>query len=529
MSAAPGEGSGIDGSVVAPVRILVVGGGAREHALVWRLAGEPGVERVIVAPGNDAIAMLPRVECRTDVRATHGPEVAALAAREAVDLAVIGPEAPLAAGVADALVDAGIPTFGPTAAAARIEASKSFCRTIADEAGIRMARGASFADAGAARAYARELAATGAGVVVKADGLMAGKGVRVCADAADALDAIEAIAAAVAAAGAAGAIAAAVAAAGAAGALAAAATAGAAGALAAATDRRAIAPTAGAAEPNLVIEERLVGPEASVIALCDGRVALALPAARDHKRLGDGDTGPNTGGMGAYAPLADLDDAAIAAIVRAFHEPVLAALARRGTPFRGALYAGLIFTADGPVLLEFNARFGDPETQVLLPLLERSLGALLAGAARGRLAETARAHGIAGSVLPSDIAAAVGIVLASAGYPDAPRGGDVISGLDAARDAGALVFHAATERDASGAWRTRGGRALTVVGIGPEVAEARAVAERAVGLIAFAGMQRRHDIAADPPVAAAAMVPATAPVAAAAPAAARPAALPASP
>jgi phosphoribosylamine--glycine ligase len=367
---------------------------------------------------------------------------------------------------------------------------------IAHEAGIRMARGASFVDAGVARAYARELAATGAGVVVKADGLMAGKGVRVCADAADALDAIAALVAAAAA--------------------------------GAAADRRAEAPASGAAEPLLVIEERLVGPEASVIALCDGRVALALPAARDHKRLGDGDTGPNTGGMGAYAPLADLDDAAVAEIVRAFHEPALAALARRGTPFRGALYAGLILTADGPVLLEFNARFGDPETQVLLPLLERSLGALLAGAAGGRLAETARAHGIAGPVLPSDVAAAVGIVLASAGYPDAPRGGDVIAGLDAARDAGALVFHAATERDASGAWRTRGGRALTVVGLGPEVAEARAVAERAVGLIAFTGMQRRHDIAADPPVAAAAMVPATAPVAAAAPAAARPAALPAS-
>jgi len=465
MSIARGEGIDAGGSVGAPARILVVGGGAREHALAWRLAGEPGVDRVVVAPGNDAIATLPGVECRPGTRATHGPEVAALAARESVDLAVVGPEAPLAAGVADALASAGIATFGPTAAAARVEASKSFCRAIAAEAGVRMARGASFADPEAARAYATELAATGAGVVVKADGLMAGKGVRVCADAADAADAIRTFVSV------------------------------GPGGYAAGSGGSA----AGAAEPLLVIEERLVGPEASVIALCDGRVAIALPAARDHKRLGDRDIGPNTGGMGAYAPLPDLDDDAVAAIVAAFHEPALAALARRGTPFRGALYAGLILTDDGPVLLEFNARFGDPETQVLLPLLERPLGPFLAAAARSRLAATARAHGVTGVVLPANGAAAVGIVLASAGYPDAPRSGDEITGLDAARDAGALVFHAGTERDASGTWRTRGGRALTVVGVGPEIAEARAVAERAADLISFAGMQRRRDIAGPPP------------------------------
>jgi phosphoribosylamine--glycine ligase len=475
MSATPGEGSAADGAVPTPACILLVGGGAREHALAWRLAGEPGVERVVVAPGNDAMAALPRVECRPDVRVTHGPEVAALATREAADLAVIGPEAPLAAGVADALASAGIAVFGPTAAAARIEASKSFCRAIAEEAGVRMARGAAFADARAAQAYATGLAAGGAGVVVKADGLMAGKGVRVCRDASEAAAAIAELTAAA----------------------------------ASARETSAGDPVGTAGEAPIVVEARLVGPEASVIALCDGRVALALPAARDHKRLGDGDTGPNTGGMGAYAPLADLDDPAIAAIVAAFHAPVLAALARRGTPFRGALYAGLILTADGPVLLEFNARFGDPETQVLVPLLERPLAPLLAGAARGLLAETARAHGIAGPVLPSDVATAVGIVLASAGYPDAPRGGDAIAGLDAARDAGALVFHAATDRDASGTWRTRGGRALTVVGLGPEIAEARDVAEHAAALISFDGMQRRRDIAADPPLAPAAPVAAS--------------------
>ena len=466
MSGAPGPSTGAGASVDMPARVLVVGAGAREHALVWRLASEAGIESLIVAPGSDAIAMIAGVTCRPEVRATSGPEVAALAAREEVDLVVVGPEAPLAAGVADALAAAGIATFGPTAAAARIEASKSFCRAIADDAGIRMARGASFADPDAARAFAADLASSGAGVVVKADGLMAGKGVRVCVDADDAADAIR-------------------------------------------TFADAAAPTAaGPREPLLVVEERLVGREASVIALCDGRVALALPAARDHKRLGDGDTGPNTGGMGAYTPLPDLDDDAVAGIVRTFHEPALAALARRGTPFRGALYAGLMLTEDGPVLLEFNARFGDPETQVLLPLLERPLGPLLAAAARGHLPEMAAALGITGVVLPSDAVAAVGIVLASAGYPEAPRGGDEIHGLAAARAAGALVFHAGTERDASGAWRTRGGRVVTVVGLGPEIPSARAVAERAADLIGFAGMRRRRDIAAvtPPPGAAAGSV-----------------------
>ncbi len=458
-----GAGAGA-GAGAAPARVLIVGGGAREHALAWLLASEPGVERVVVAPGSDAIGEVTgvdcRVECRPAIRPTHGPEVAALAVREAVDLAVIGPEAPLAAGVADALLAAGIATFGPTAAAARIEASKSFCRAIADDAGIRMARGAAFTDLRAAMAFARGLASGGAGVVVKADGLMAGKGVRICTDAADAEDAIRTFAAASAAAG------------------------------------SAAADGGEAGEPLVVVEERLAGREASVIALCDGRVALALPAARDHKRLGDDDTGPNTGGMGAYAPLPDLDDAAVAEIVRTFHEPALAALARRGTPFRGALYAGLMLTEDGPILLEFNARFGDPETQVLLPLLERPLGPLLAAAARGRLAEAARALGTAGHVVPAEGAATVGIVLASAGYPELPRSGDEIHGVDAARATGALVFHAGTERDASGAWRTRGGRILTVVGVGSAIAAARALAEQAADLVDFAGVQRRRDIAA---------------------------------
>ncbi len=444
-----------------PRRILVVGGGAREHALAWRLAGEHGVASVLVAPGNDAIATVPRVTC-VPARPSHGPEIAALAAREDVDLAVVGPEAPLAAGVADALRAAGVPTFGPSAAAARIETSKAFCREVADAAGIRMARGAAFTGAAEARALAAELARDGRGVVVKADGLMAGKGVFVCDDAAEAAAAVG-------------------------------------GLLARTTDDEG---------PVVVVEERLSGREASVIAVCDGTVALPLPAARDHKRIGDGDTGPNTGGMGAYAPIPDLDDAAVARIVREFHMPALAELARRGTPFVGALYAGLMLTADGPVLLEFNARFGDPEVQVLLPLIATPLAPVLLAAALGRLDRAAvgaspapgAAAGPAAPAGPAaivaDDAAAVGIVLASDGYPEAPVGGDEIHGLDAATAAGALLFHAGTERGADGAWRTKGGRAITVVGVGPELATARDVAERAAARISFRGLRRRHDIAA---------------------------------
>jgi len=373
--------------------------------------------------------------------------------------------APMAAGVADALASAGVNVFGPTAAAARIESSKSFCRSVAEEAGVRVARGAAFGarDEAAALAFAADLDRSGARVVVKADGLMAGKGVTVCDDLPAAREAIAAIYAQERAHG-------------------------------RSAERRS-GPGA-PDEPVLVLEERLEGLEASVIALCDGVDAVALPAARDHKRLGDADVGPNTGGMGAYAPVPDLPDAAVAAVVEAFHRPVLAALASRGTPFRGALYAGLMLTVDGPVLLEFNARFGDPEAQVLLPLPDAPLGPLLLAAARGRLGAAARDLGLDIPVVRMQEVAAVGIVLASAGYPEAPRSGDVIEGLQAAASSGALVFHAATRRDAGGTWRTSGGRALTVVGLGSDLAGARVVAERAADLVRFDGMRRRRDIAA---------------------------------
>ena len=430
-----------------PTRILIVGGGGREHALAWRLSVEPGVNTVFVAPGSDAMAAEPRVQRVADVDPLDGAAVVAAARAVAAELVVIGPEAPLAAGVADALEAAGIAVFGPNAAAARIEASKSFCHEIAAAAGVPMARSGTFglatdADAGA---FARELAADGRGIVVKADGLAAGKGVTVCDTLDEALRAID----------------------------------------------------IAARDGVVLVEERLEGREASVIALCDGRDALALPIARDHKRLGDGDTGPNTGGMGAYSPLPDLPDTDADALVARFHRPILAELVRRGTPFRGALYAGLMLTADGPVLLECNARFGDPETQAILPRLAAPLGPLLLAAARGRLLEAARPLGFEGSRIPALPIATVGIVLAAAGYPETPRHDDRITGLDRVREAGTLVFHSGTLADGAGGYRTAGGRILTVVGRGRDLDAARAQAEAAIDLIAFDGLQRRHDIGAE--------------------------------
>ncbi len=432
-------------SLVQPTRILVVGSGAREHALAWKLANDPGVNEVAVAPGSDGIAAEARVRRLAGVDPLDPASVEDAARARAAELVVVGPEAPLAAGVADRLTQAGIPVFGPTAAAARIEVSKRFCREVAAAAGVPTAAGRSFGPSEriAALAYARELAASGrGGVVIKADGLAGGKGVVVCGGPDEAEDALAALAGAV------------------------------------------------------VVEERLVGREASVIALCDGTEALALPIARDHKRLADGDRGPNTGGMGAYSPLPDLPDEAAEEIVERVHRPVLAELARRGTPFRGALYAGLMLTADGPRLLEFNARLGDPETQVLLPRLGVALGPLLLAAARGELADAGRALGLRGRRLPVVPGAAVAIVLAAPGYPGAPRTGGAITGLDA-DGSGALVFHAATARDPDGTWRTAGGRVLSVVGQGADVAGARTVAEAGAGAISFAGLQRRGDIGLD--------------------------------
>ncbi len=458
-----------------PTRILIVGGGGREHALAWKLAAEPGVNEVFVAPGSAAIGTVPRVTCLPDVDPLDPAGVVAAAQATAAELVVVGPEAPLAAGVADACAAAGILVFGPSRAAARIETSKAFCHEVAAAAGVRMARARPFADLEPARTFAVELAAAGDGLVVKADGLAAGKGVTVCASLADAEAALAAI-------------------------------------FAGPPPSAGLVPAVGPAlelvslpGPRVVLEERLSGLEASVIALCDGREALALPAARDHKRLADGDTGPNTGGMGAYSPLPDLPDELVEAIVATVHRPILAELARRGSPFRGALYAGLILTDDGPVLLECNARFGDPEAQVILPRLALPLGPLLRAAAGRELAAAAADRGLArqgSSLLPVLPGATVGIVLASAGYPGAPRRGDEIHGLTPAGRSGidgGLVFHSGTALAPDGGFRTDGGRVLTVVGQGPDLSSARAAAEALAESIEFEGRQRRHDIGADAP------------------------------
>jgi len=445
---------------VMPTRILLIGGGGREHALAWKLAAEPGVNQVIAAPGSEAIAVERRVRRVAEVESSDGPAIVDLARREAVELAVVGPEAPLAAGVADALRAAGVPTFGPSQVAARIESSKAFCRDVAAAAGVRMARGAAYSALEPALAAAAALADHG-GVVIKADGLASGKGVTVCDGAGEAEEALRAIFAA--------------------------------------ADARNGGPAAGS--PRVIVEERLSGREASLIALCDGRDAVALPAARDHKRLLDGDRGPNTGGMGAYSPLPDVSDALAREILDRFHRPLLAKLARRGAPFVGALYAGLILTADGPVLLECNARFGDPETQVILPRLPLPLGPLLLAAATGRLGSAVRALGIGDGLLPASSSATVGILLAGGRYPIAPAQGDPIAGLAEAAGLGALVFHAGTRRAAGGGYETNGGRILTVVGRGPDLPSARRAAERAAEAIAFPGCCRRRDIAADLPAA----------------------------
>ncbi len=418
------------------MNILVVGAGARQHALAWKLAAEPGVERVIAAPGNTLMSDV--AELRADVAGNDIDALVELAAKQRVDLVVVGPEDPLVAGLADRLADAGIPCFGPSAAAARLEGSKAFARHICDAAGVPMARGRVFDEAGMAIAFAEDL---GGRVVVKADGLAGGKGVAMCASLDDAERAI----------------------------------------YDALVDER-----FGDAGSRVVVEEWLDGVEASVIALCDGSRYVLLPPARDHKRAFEGDAGPNTGGMGAISPVLELDDAALAQLGRAIVAPVLDEMARRGTPFRGALFCGLMLTADGPRVLEFNVRFGDPEAQAILPRLTAPLAPLLRKCADGRLT--------AADVLPAEPGATVALFLAADGYPDTPRTGDVIRGVDAARTAGAMVFGAGVARDANGDLVTAGGRVLTVVGRGATVEAAAEHAYAAAALIDYEGKWLRRDI-----------------------------------
>jgi phosphoribosylamine--glycine ligase len=404
----------------------VVGGGGREHALALALSRDPSVTEVHAAPGNPGIAAVATLH---EVDPLDGDAVAGLAVDLGVDLVVVGPEAPLVAGVADAVRARGISCFGPSAEAARLEGSKAFAKEVMAAAGVptAMARVCTTPEQAA-----EALDAFGAPYVVKDDGLAAGKGVVV-------------------------------------------------------TDDRDAALAHAAGCERVVVEEFLDGPEVSLFAITDGTTVYPLQPAQDFKRIHDGDRGPNTGGMGAYTPLPWAPEGLVDDVLARVLQPTVDELARRGTPFAGLLYAGLALTGRGVRVVEFNARFGDPETQPLLALLESPLGVLLKAAADGRLDQVEPPRFRAG--------AAVGVVLASAGYPASSHSGDVIEGTEAAEQAGCAVVHAGTARSADGALVTAGGRVLAVVGTGDDLASARAAAYRGVDAITFDGMQHRTDIA----------------------------------
>ena len=401
------------------MNILILGGGGREHALAWAVLQNPKCDRLIVAPGNAGIDKI--AECAAlDIE--DGEAVVGFAAEESIDFVIIGPEAPLAAGVSDALVAAGILVFGPSQAAARLEASKAFTKEICDACGAPTAAWARFTDAAAARAYA---SAQGAPIVVKADGLAAGKGVVVAETLDQALAAIDDI----------------------------------------------LGGAFGAAGAEVVIEEFMTGEEASFFVLCDGQDVLPIGTAQDHKRIGDGDTGPNTGGMGAYSPAPILSDAVATLALEQIVKPTIAEMTRRGTPYRGVLYAGLMIADGQPRLVEYNARFGDPECQVLMMRLGGQALDLMLACAEGRLAEMAvnwaEDH-------------AMTVVMAAKGYPGSYTKGSVIGGLDAMPETShQMVFHAGTKAE-DGTIRANGGRVLNVTARGATLAEAR---DRAYGMV----------------------------------------------
>jgi phosphoribosylamine---glycine ligase len=418
------------------VRVLIVGGGGREHALAWVCRRDAPDTQVVVAPGNAGTAAIAE-NVALDVE--DAEEVARLALERRVDLVVIGPDAAAAAGVADACVRRGVPVFGPSAAAARIESSKTFAKEVMDAAGIPTARWAAGGADDRARlsAFVAEL---GGACVVKADGLALGKGVLIC----DTIDEAER-----------------------------------------ALDACLAELRFGDAGARVVVEERLSGVEVSVFGLSDGRRVRTLVPARDHKRMFDGDRGPNTGGMGAIAPPPDIDSSTFASEVsRTVLVPCIDALHERGTPFVGCLYAGLMVTADGIRVLEFNARFGDPEAQVVLPLLDEPALELFGRCARG---------GLDGGEAAAVQRAAVGVVAAAAGYPGEVRRGDVITGIDSL-DGDVLCFHAGTRRDSEGRLRTAGGRVLCITATASDIETARRRAYDNLARVHFDGMQARTDI-----------------------------------
>ena len=411
------------------MRVLVIGSGAREHALLLGLRKDPGVDYLAVAPGNAGTAAVAE---QHDVDVTSGEEVTALAVRLRADLVVIGPEVPLALGVADAIRGAGIACFGPSKDAARIEGSKAFAKDVMATAGVRTAA-SEIVDSPAHLDAALDRfgpAVSQPAWVVKDDGLAAGKGVVVTADR---------------------------------------------------NDARAHAATLLDSGHPVLLESFLDGPEVSLFCLVDGATVVPLVAAQDFKRVGDGDTGPNTGGMGAYAPLPWLPESVESAIVHDVVEPVAAEMVRRGCPFSGLLYAGLAITSDGPAVVEFNCRFGDPETQAVLALLQSPLGALLYATATGTLADCAPLQWHDGY--------AVTVVLAAENYPGRPRFGDVITGAEADG-----VLHAGTSRRDDGAVVSAGGRVLSVVGTGADLPEARTAAYRVLSSIRLPGSHFRTDI-----------------------------------
>ena len=413
----------------------MVGGGGREHAIVRALLRSPQNPEVLAAPGNAGIAA-DRISC-VEISAEDVDAIVRVAADERCDLVVVGPEAPLVAGVIDALAAEGIAGFGPTAAAARLEGSKAFAKELMQEIDVPTAAHVVFASRPEAEAY---LARAEYPVVLKADVLAAGKGVIICENEREARDALKTFF----------------------------------------DDRR-----FGATE--VVLEEYLDGEELSLLALCDGEQAVALAPAQDYKRIGEGDEGPNTGGMGSYSPVPGFDRGHAKALALRIHQPVVDEMARRGTPYHGVLYAGLMITADGPKVLEFNCRFGDPETQAVLPRLRSDLLDLLD--------RSTRPGGLAGVTPEWSPDWAVTVVLASRGYPESSSKGDEISGLRGVDSLDTEIFHAGTA-ESEGKLVTAGGRVLNVTGIGSSPAEARERAYDAAEKIEFDGKQMRRDIAA---------------------------------